>query len=159
MNFVFFQIVSEHPGEISWRILSCYCSAPHGCTCFAPQNVTFQQESVALSHPPAKPSTSTNLLQHIKEMHEGLIGKWCAVVYDGDPYPGIIQNVDADSGAHVKTMSNIGINRFFWPMRDDMIWYQPVNVLGLIPEPMPVTQRHMGISPPVWQEICQIINQ
>jgi hypothetical protein len=52
-----------------------------------------------------------------------------------DPYPGIIQDVDAESYALIKTMSCVGDNRLFWPMREDIVWYQPENVFGLVPEP------------------------
>ena len=91
------------------------------------------------------------------DLHEGLIGQWCAISYDGDVYPGIIQD-DIFSGAFVKTMSMIGRNRFFWPLRDDIIWYQSMNVIDLIPEPIPVTKRHKEISANVWEEICETIH-
>ncbi|CAM4303788.1 unnamed protein product [Leuciscus chuanchicus] len=149
------QIVSESPGVISWSILSCLCSSPNGCSCFDPQVVTFQKEgSVALSQgPPAQHNTSTNVLQRIEEVNDGLTGNWCVVIYDGDAFPGIIQELDAtDSCVLVKTMSGIGCNRFFWPMRDDVIWYEPDNVLGLIPEPTAVTKRHVQINATAWQE-------
>lgn len=58
--------------------------------------------------------------------------------------PGIIQAADAtDRCVLVKAVSGIGCNGFFWPMRDDTIWYEPDNVLGLIPEPTPATKRHV----------------
>lgn len=63
------------------------------------------------------------------------------------------------SGALVKTMSRIGDNRFFWPQRDDVIWYEPINVLGLIPEPVPVTKRHKEIIVSVWREICEALSK
>lgn len=112
----------------------------------------------------ASPSVSTSLpdppqnlgLQRLTDLYEELIGQWCAVWYDGDVYPGVIQDVDVFSGALVKTMSKTGHNRFFWPLRDDIIWYKPINVIGLIPEPVAVTKRHKEIVPPVWEEICKI---
>lgn len=98
-------------------------------------------------------------MQRIADLNEGLVGQWCAVNYDGDAYPGIIQEVDAYGGALVKTMSRIGENRFFWPLRDDIIWYETMNVLGLIPEPVPVTKRHKEIIVPVWKEICEALHK
>ena len=71
-------------------------------------------------------------------------------------YPGIIQDVELYSGAQVKTMTGIGINRFYWPLRDDVIWYPPMDIIGLIPEPVPVTKRHKEIKMAVWKEICKI---
>lgn len=68
---------------------------------------------------PASSNTPTTTAQSIADLHEGLIGNWCVVRYDGDPYPGIMQDVGSDSCALVKTMSHVGKNRFFWPMRDE----------------------------------------
>lgn len=142
---------------MSWRILSCYCSAPNDCNCFTPETVRFQQWDEATPTTSTLPVTSQDRgLQPILDLHEGLIGQWCAVVYDGDVYPGIIQDVELYSGAEVKTMTSIGINRFYWPLRDDVIWYQPMNIIGLIPEPLPVTKRHKEIKTEVWKEICKI---
>ena len=70
--------------------------------------------------------------------------------------PGIIQDVELYSGAQVKTMTGIGINRFYWPLRDDVIWYPPMDIIGLIPEPVPVTKRHKEIKMAVWKELCKI---
>uniref|UniRef100_A0A0E9X9C8 Uncharacterized protein n=1 Tax=Anguilla anguilla TaxID=7936 RepID=A0A0E9X9C8_ANGAN len=145
---------------MSWRILSCFCLAPHGCKCYNPETAMFQPwEEACPSTSTSHPNTSHNLsLQHIPDLHEGLIGQWCAVNYDGDVYPGIIQDIDGYSGALVKTMSRIGNNRFYWPERDDIIWYQSDKVIGLIPEPVPVTKRHKEIAVSVWKEISQILD-
>lgn len=143
---------------MSWRILSCFCSAPHDCKCFNPETVEFQhwdEASRSTSTPhPDRPSIG---LQYIVDLNEGLIGQWCAVKYDGDVYPGIIQDTDVYSGALVKTMSHVGLNRFFWPLKDDIIWYQTKNIIGLIPEPVPVNKRHKGIIVSVWKEICEML--
>jgi len=57
------EVSRKEKERISWRILSCFCSSPNGCSCFDPQ-VDFQKEgSVALSQgPPAQHNTSTNVL-------------------------------------------------------------------------------------------------
>lgn len=89
------------------------------------------------------PQPSPSAIQPISDISEGLIGKCCEIWFIYDPYPGIIQDVDAESCALVKTMSRVGANRLFWPMREDIVWYQPENVFGLVPEPHPVTKRHM----------------
>jgi len=118
------EVSRKEKERISWRILSCFCSSPNGFSCFDPQVVTFQKEgSVALSQgPPAQHNTSTNVLQRIDEVNDRLTGNWCVIIYDGDAFPGIIQEVDAtDHCILVKTMSAIGSNRFFWPMRHDVI--------------------------------------
>lgn len=50
-------------------------------------------------------------------------------------------------------MSQIGKNRWYWPMNDDIIWYQPEDVVRLVPEPQPVTKRHIMLDPLVWEEV------
>lgn len=67
----------------------------------------------------------------VSELTDQLIGQWCAIQYDQDVYPGIIQDVDAAGCTLVKTMCII----IFWPMKDDVLWYQPHDLLGLVPEP------------------------
>ena len=72
------------------------------------------------------------------------------------PYPGVIQDVDHDS-AEVKVMHKIGTNRFFWPMLEDVIWYNYEHVVMLIPEPEPVTKRHVQINAEVWLKITEAL--
>lgn len=62
-----------------------------------------------------------------------------------------------DGCALVKTMSRVGQNRFFWPMKEDVIWYRPENVLGLVPGPQSVTKRHVMLDALVWQDICSAL--
>ncbi|XP_041718718.2 uncharacterized protein LOC121550503 [Coregonus clupeaformis] len=153
------QIVSTRPEEISWRVLSCFCADPHPCQCFGLKKVNIlgaQNMETALGSPSSSTLTSTS--QPIIDLHEGLIGSWCVVRYDGDPYPGIIQDVDPEGCALVRTMSHIGKNKFFWPMRDDVIWYRPEDVIRLVPEPQPVTKRHVMVEPTVWKEICSVLD-
>jgi hypothetical protein len=83
---------------------------------------------------------------------ESLKDQFCVVTYDGSPFPGIIVDVD-DSEVEVNVMHRIGDNRFFWPMRDDVLWYSMDNVITLIPPVSAVTKRHHEISKPVWLAI------
>ncbi|KAK9977123.1 hypothetical protein ABG768_018944 [Culter alburnus] len=148
------QIVSTRPGDISWRVLSCFCSEPQICQCFGLQHV--EQPGAQRAQRPESalgPPIPTLKSQDITLLHEGLIGSWCVVRYDGNPYTGLIQDVNSENGALVKTMSRIGKNRWYWPMNDDIIWYQPEDVLRLVPEPQPVTKRHMMLDPLVWEEV------
>ncbi|CAM4571943.1 unnamed protein product [Leuciscus chuanchicus] len=109
------QIISASPSQMSWRILSCFCSATHDCKCFNPETVMFQHwDKASPSTSTSHPDTPQIGLRHIVDLNEGLIGQWCAVKYDGDIYPGIIQDTDVYSGALVKTMSSAGLNRFFF---------------------------------------------
>lgn len=159
MFYYIFQICTSVPGQITWRVLSCFCRNPDPCTCFSPQSITFtpaSELSMGARHPPPT-FQETKAIQPIADVNEELIGKWCVVLYDNDPYPGIIQDVDAESCAFVKTMHKIGFghnNSFFWPMKDDVIWYTKESVVGLVPEPTPVTSRHMKLADSVWEELC-----
>ena len=82
---------------------------------------------------------------------------WCVVLYDGKPYPGEIQDVDDDS-VEVKTMNRVGNNRFFWPARDDRIWYDYDKVLTAIPPVNKVGSRHYMIDAAFWNEISCIVD-
>lgn len=82
----------------------------------------------------------------------GNVGKWCVIKYDGDAFPGIIQDIDEES-VEVKCMCKVGMNRFFWPRLEDCIWYPWADVLGLIQPPKPVTKRHVQVSPKTWEAI------
>ena len=126
---------------------------PTDCQCYQPETVTFPTWDEEIPSASTSHSDTVHHMQRIADFNEGLLGQWCAVNYDGDAYPGIIQDVDRYGGALVKTMSRVGENRFFWPQRDDILWYEPINVLGLIPEPVPVTKRHKEMIAPVWKEI------
>lgn len=53
----------------------------------------------------------------LASLKTALLIQWCVVEYDQDVYPGIVRNVDAESGAFVKTMCRVGPNHCFWPMR------------------------------------------
>ena len=82
------------------------------------------------------PSTSVEQeqcpLEPVLNADADLLEKWCVVIYDGVPYPGLVTDCDDDS-IEVKTMNRIGNNRFYWPVRDDVIWYKYATVVSLIP--------------------------
>lgn len=107
------------------------------------QNVDAPQVSV---------DTSPDLLECVTPEMD-LIDKWCVVEYDKVLYPGIITDSDIDS-VEVKTMSRIGVNRFFWPKKEDIIWYDYQKIYSLIPEPKNVTSRHVEVEKKFWDAIC-----
>lgn len=87
------------------------------------------------------------------------LGKWVVVLYDGKPYPGLVQAVDEDD-LEVKAMSRIGRNRFFWPMFEDVVWYANTDIIAIIDEPSPVTQsrsRHFQVEPSQWAHIMKAL--
>ena len=103
--------------------------------------------------PPAPVDQEDCPLEPVLTAAADLNNKWCVVIYDGVPYPGLETDCDDDS-IEVKTMSRIGNNRFFWPVRDDIIWYEYASVVTLIPPPTPVTHRHVEIDKRYWIAIC-----
>ena len=98
------------------------------------------------------------MLNTTPEITMSLVGEWCVVCYDGEAYPGVVQDVDEES-VQVKTMCIIGVNRFFWPLKDDILWYRHEHFLGLVPEPKPVTKRHMMLDMSVWNEISSMMDE
>lgn len=94
----------------------------------------------------------------VEDITGGQKGHWCVVLYDGDAYPGVIQDVDSDSSVLVKTMSRIGENPFLLAT-ETTIWYRTENVLGLVPEPQPITKRHMMLNASVWKQVWSLMEK
>lgn len=84
-----------------------------------------------------------------------MIDQFCIVDYENRPYPGIILDVDDDQ-LEVQVMHSIGVNRFFWPLKVDIIWYKKDKVITLLNnEPQPVTSRHCSIEKSMWNKVVQ----
>uniref|UniRef100_UPI00358F15CF uncharacterized protein n=1 Tax=Myxine glutinosa TaxID=7769 RepID=UPI00358F15CF len=160
------QVITLAPGELLHRDVSCFCTTQKqfNCNCFKTQSFSFGQRVVAVPVPqPAneentqpEPASEENP-QPEKEIQWGspeVIGKWCMLRYDKDLYPGIILGTE-ESHVQVKCMHRVGINRYFWPARDDILWYLFDDVLELIPPPQPVTKRHVEILKEVWDRLSQ----
>ncbi|KAI4811884.1 hypothetical protein KUCAC02_014755 [Chaenocephalus aceratus] len=77
------------------------------------------------------------------------IGQWCALKYDEDIYPGVIQEV-MDTHVQVKCMHVAGVNRFFWPLREDVLLYPFEDILSVILPPKSVTSRDVEIDKDIW---------
>ena len=88
--------------------------SPRLCDCFGGQTVIFQPTEADKAQPSTSTCTvsqpSSSAIQPIADIQERLIGKWCVMKYDEDLYPGIIQDVDAESSTLVKTKSRVGAN-------------------------------------------------
>ena len=93
--------------------------------------------------------------EHFDEV--ALNGKFCVVLYDGKPYPGIVQDID-DTEIEVNVMHNIGPNRFFWPRMQDVLWYSLDKFVTLIPPPTKVGSRHHQIQPQLWESIKELLD-
>ncbi|KAF4114133.1 hypothetical protein G5714_004356 [Onychostoma macrolepis] len=139
-------------GELIHRDVSCMCATRQqfNCKCFNTQCFSFGQKVPTAV--PQSASEGNPQPQHEKEIQWGspeLLGQWCMLRYDQELYPGIILSTD-ETHVQVKCMHRVGPNRFFWPARDDILWYLFEDVLEIIPPPKPVTKRHVEISKEVW---------
>ena len=79
------------------------------------------------------------------------------MTYDGEPYPGIIQEVEDDQ-LEVNVLHNIGRNRFFWPLIQDVLWYNVNKFVTLIPQPSKIVSRHLQIEPSMWKKIETLLD-
>ncbi|KAK6168704.1 hypothetical protein SNE40_020096 [Patella caerulea] len=151
------QIISQSPGIISIRDVSCFCQGLM-CSCFQPRIITILPDHQHTEKPITQdvtnpPETSNGLKSTSVEIDETLINKWCLVNYYGYLYPGIINDVD-DEEIEVTAMSSAGRNRYFWPRMEDRIWYSLDKFLALIPEPQPITGRHFQVDHEIFEKIA-----
>ncbi|KAK3102875.1 hypothetical protein FSP39_014573 [Pinctada imbricata] len=152
------QVLVEHQYATRSRILSCFCKYPDTCACYAPREFIFQavgapNEPTVRSEEEQVGHSSTTLIT-LDCVDESLIGKYCVVVYDALPYPGVITDVDEDEEVEVNVMHKIGRNRYFWPRMEDILWYKKSDVMTLLDTvPRHVTGRHQEIDPDIWRLI------
>jgi len=69
-----------------------------------------------------------------------------AVKFRNSWYPGEIVNLSQSDDIEVKCMKIIGDNKFVWPERADISWYDVDDVACLIEAPIPVSQRAFGLQ-------------
>ena len=162
------QLFTATPYKIECRDLSCFCEKPRFCACHEPFVVRFQEVTDTIVadvtvHKPVNWEASTDVactvvadcstLQPVTHPVDELVGKHCVVNYENRPYPGVVLEVD-ETSLLVKAMHRIGRNRFFWPTMDDIIWYNLDKIVTIIPEPRPVTKRHLQVDTSLWKVIC-----
>lgn len=100
------QVISLSPGTLKSRDITCLCQTDKGvldCPCYGLKEVSLGEEaSPHHTEEPSRPEIIT------KEN----IGLWCIVTYDGEPYPGII--LEVEDVVRVKCMHKNGTNKFYW---------------------------------------------
>lgn len=140
------QVVTVAPGEMMYRNVSCICTTMQNltCECFNPKPFTFKKQNMT--------STEPSLLPQPQWQDPEVVGKWCVVRYEGDLYPGIVTDT-SETHVEVRCMQKIGQNRYFWPAREDILWYLFEDIVCHIPPPKPVTGRHMEIDKETWAKL------
>ncbi|KAJ3612651.1 hypothetical protein NHX12_020917 [Muraenolepis orangiensis] len=101
-----YQVICTTPGTIHYRVLSCFCNREAIFPCFhpsstniAPQVQPGRDERTSEPTAPEDGSHSTSssgcegTLCPVDDVTKDLVGKWCVITYDDDPYPGIIEDM------------------------------------------------------------------
>lgn len=163
---------ASKPATILYREFSCSCLTLDTCACPALRQFDFPVDLIksdennnndengcqSESEPQngVEPQKEADDRENEQTQSQGdirnYIGKYVAVMYNGQPYPGQVVDVDGNE-IEVKCLQKVGQNRFVWPAREDKIWYSSEHLLCDIPEPTPVTKRHLEIEPKVWSNI------
>ena len=159
--------------SISWykiasRGVGCLCENDLICSCY--NTNIFQLPTQEHTHqsatevdaesntPPENLHKDWNKLHPISGPAPGITGKWCAILHEGCIYPGIIQQRNSNQ-VEVQAMMKVGENRYKWPIKDDILWYDYDEVVSLIPAPKPVTKRHIPIEPTLWSMIVDVVDR
>ncbi|XP_062319382.1 uncharacterized protein LOC134022109 [Osmerus eperlanus] len=138
------QVVSQAHGELIYRDVSCLCTATQNLNCRVnAKHFKFSNKQTA----PMAPTVT-----EVQWQSPEVVGKWCVLKYDGDMYPGVITDT-SETHVEVRCMQKIGVNRFFWPARDDILWYLFEDIVCIIPPTRAVTGRHMEIESEVWAKL------
>lgn len=66
--------------------------------------------------------------------------------------PGVITDT-SETHVEVRCVQKIGINRFFWPAHEDILWYLFEDIVCIIPPLKPVTGRHMEMNRETWAKL------
>ena len=88
------------------------------------------------------------------------LNKYVIVNFNGRHYPGLVQDVD-NAELEVSCMHQVGSkrssNRFYWPRRKDVSFYNYDDIMTIIPEPIQIpNSRNYTIDEDMFQ--CAQIN-
>ena len=145
------QVVTVRERKITYRDVSCICSARQTLDCQCHPTQTFAFEATT----PTQEHTNTQKQPEFAWQDADKIGKWCCLNYDHEIYPGIIQEI-SETHVEVKCMHRVGVNCFFWPAREDVLWYLHSDIITMIPPPTAVTSRHVEIDKETWGKISDM---
>ena len=154
------QVILVGKGQFIYKDVSCSCSLHEqkDCQCFQtkffkfPQNASKEKDSLIVEN-----QNKELTLEQVSSADINLIGKYCAIRYEGHIFPGKILDV-SETGLEVLCMHKAGNNRYYWCSTIvDRMWYPFNDILSLISEPAPVTSsaRHVQIEPAVYARILK----
>ena len=72
------------------------------------------------------------------------IGKWVAVKFNKGWYPGEVVDTP-DNEIEIGCMGIIGENKFVWPEKDDVCWYENSDIICSIEPQIPVSKTAFGL--------------
>lgn len=151
-----FQVVSLSPGKMLYRDVSCMCSATGNLECFC--KIHQKTKSFSFNYADDHTEDPTHSTPQEEQWNSPeVVGKWCALLYEGRIYPGIIHEVN-ETHCQVKCMHRVGEKNFFWPLRDDLHWYPFEDMLTTIPPPERVNSRHVAIPSEIWNTLVRYEN-
>ncbi len=134
------QVDTLAPGNITYCDVACSTQNNLNCEYFHTKQMSFNN---------ASESSSVALADNMWQSTD-VQGMWCALTYDGTVYPGVILEKN-ETHCRVKCMHRIGPNRFFWPLRDYVLWYPYKDLLTLIPAP----QQVIEIDKEMWSKLIK----
>ena len=89
---------------------------------------------------------------HRPNTDDSQVGQWCVVKYEWASVTGHVNEIE------VKVMHRIGLNRFFGPMLEDILWYSHCDNVAYIGQPNAVGSRHYKLSQAEWEFIAKSLN-
>ena len=146
------QVIADDIDVIRYRELSCYCRWPVMCDCGDVKRHAFAQE---MNNNNTAPSPSLNN----DVFSADLVGKWVVVDYQNTPYPGIVVDIDVElDEISVKVMKISGINRYSWPAKDDICWYERKSLFGVCTEPPSKVTRFFKLCDHDYEQLVEANN-
>lgn len=144
------QAVTLAYGELTYRDVSCLCTAAQNLHCEG-----FDAKHFKFTHPQAVPTASKDITDW---QRPEAVGQWCVLKYYGDLYPSVITDI-SETHVQVCSIAKIGVNHFFWPAWDDVLWYLYDDIVSIITPCKPVTSRHMEVDKEIWAKLQNVFEE
>lgn len=157
----FHQIRLESRSKLKHRNLGCFCKYPYYCDCYEWKDHTFEttkqpeavDDNISVQETPFT-DDNNNLQQLTVTLSTELVGTYCLVLYDDEPYVGhVMEYNEKDDDITVKAMVRRGGNLFNWPVADDIARYPQSSVITTVTEPKKKNNhRHFSLLMDDWSK-------